>query len=128
MVGNVDEGSKDIKKTFKLLKELNPDYVQISILSLYPATPVYQKALDEKLLEKDVWLEFAKEPLKEFSSPIWSANFNRDELFRITARGYRQFYLRPRFILGQIRKLTSFKQFILLAKAAFRILFQSSYK
>lgn len=110
MFGNLDEGMEDIKKTLRLAKQLNPDYIQFSILSPYPDTPIYKLALERKLIKKDIWKEFAQNPLMKFESPVWTENFSRDELIRLTKKAYQSFYLRPKFILKQLFRIRSFDQ------------------
>lgn len=119
MFGNIDEEADDIKKTFALIRHLNPDYVQFSICSPYPGTPLYEIGLKNGLLRKDVWLEFAKDPMQHFKSPAWTQNFTEEELNKITLSAYRQFYFSPLFIIKQIAKINSFSQFKAMAGAAF---------
>jgi len=41
----------------------------------YPATELYDIALEKQLIQKDVWLEFAKNPSRDFVPPLWEENF-----------------------------------------------------
>ncbi len=122
MVGNLEETGEDIEKTFALLKRLDPDFAQFSILSPYPGTPIYQMALDRGVVPGDVWQEFAKDPLAPFESPVWTEHFSREELDKITARAYRRFYFRPRFILRQLRKIHSPATLATMARGALGML------
>lgn len=110
MFGNLDETSSDIEKTLQLARELNPDYIQFSILSPYPDTPIYQLAMERKLVPGDIWKKFAENPLDAFSSPVWTQHFSRNELIQRTRKAYRSFYLRPRFILRQLFRIRSLDQ------------------
>jgi radical SAM superfamily enzyme YgiQ (UPF0313 family) len=122
MFGNLDEDADDIKKTLALVKRISPDFVQYSICSPYPGTPLYQTGLESGLIPRDVWLEFALDPLKDFHSPVWTQNFTEEELYRITTGAYRAFYMRPSFILNQLLKVNSFSQFGNLLRGAIGML------
>ncbi len=92
MVGNLDEKQVDIDKTLRLMKCLNPDYVQFSVCSPYPKTPLYELGLETKVIKKDVWREFAKNPLDEFNSPVWTQHFTKDELLSIASSAYQKWW------------------------------------
>jgi radical SAM superfamily enzyme YgiQ (UPF0313 family) len=122
MLGNLNEELEDIQKTFDLIKKLDPDYVQFSICSPYPDTPLYALGRSRGLIPRDVWLDYAKDPLQEFSSPVWTENFSEEELRRLTRQAYRAFYLRPRFIWKQLARINSFSQLKLLSRSALEFL------
>lgn len=122
MIGNIDEEIEDINKSMKLVRQLKPDYVQYSICSPYPGTPLYALGLENGLIEKDFWLEFAHNPTTNFHSPVWTQHFTEEELEKITKKSYRAFYMRPSFIFKQILKLHSLSQFRTLFKGALGIL------
>lgn len=117
MLGNLDEQDEDVEMTLALMGQLHPDYVQFSILSPYPGTPLYQMAMERGIVEGDVWLEFAKNPLKRFCTPIWTEHFTEEKLRRITRKAYRSFYLRPSFIWKQVQKIKSSSQFMALVRS-----------
>jgi len=110
MFGNLDEETEDIRKTRQLARQLNPDYIQFSILSPYPDTPIYHLARERGLIPNDIWQEFARNPLMKFESPVWTQHFSREELVAMTRKAYRSFYLRPRFILRQLFRIRSLEQ------------------
>ncbi|MDO9541566.1 MAG: radical SAM protein, partial [Kiritimatiellia bacterium] len=118
MIGNLDETAEDVEKTIALMKRINPDYVQFSICCPYPGTPLYDLARERGVVTGDIWRDFAKNPLREFRSPVWTEYFSEEELIRMTAKAYRSFYLRPMFILKQIRKINSFQQLKTMAAGA----------
>lgn len=118
MFGNLDEEKEDIKKSLQLVKEINPDYIQYSICSPYPGTPLYKLGLERGLIPYDVWLEFARNPLSNFKSPVWEQYFTQEELIKITADAYRTFYMNPSFIFKQILHIRSFKQLRNILRAA----------
>jgi radical SAM superfamily enzyme YgiQ (UPF0313 family) len=122
MVGNLDEERGDIEKTLGLVKRIDPDFVQFSICSPYPDTPLYRLGLEKGLIEQDVWLDFAQAPRRDFQSPVWTQHFTEEELRQFTASAYRRFYMRPAFIMKQIRRLSSFAQFKTTVRGAIGML------
>lgn len=122
MLGNLDEEEEDIRKTFGLLRRLRPDYVQFSVLTPYPNTPIYALALERGLIPTDIWREFATDPMQDFKTPVWTQHFSEDQLQAFTAKAYRSFYMRPGFILKQLRSIHSLSQLRAMARAAMGIL------
>lgn len=122
MVGNPGERQEDIDMTLDLARKIDPDFIQYSVCSLYPGTPLYDAALEKGLLHGDPWRDFAQDPLKAFRSPAWTEHFSEDEIRRISSAAYRAFYLRPKFILKQLRRVNSCAQFARMARAALGML------
>jgi radical SAM superfamily enzyme YgiQ (UPF0313 family) len=121
MIGNPTETKDDILQSFKVMKLLKPDFVHLTILSPFPATQVYSDALNEGIIEEDVWLNFAKNPSELFTPPYWSENFSKEELNALLVTGYKSFYLRPTYIIKRIMELKSFGEFFRKAKAGLKV-------
>ena len=122
MFGNLDEEREDIEKSIQLVGKINPDYVQYSICSPYPGTPLYQIGLEMGLIREDIWQKFAENPLQDFHSPIWTQNFSEEELRIITKEAYRKFYMRPTVILREIMRINSLSKFNTMARGALGML------
>ena len=121
MLGNPSETREQILETVGLAKKLRPDFVHISLTSPFPATELYQLGLDQGIIKKDYWKEFAENPSPDFLPPLWEENLNRDELFDMLRQAYKAFYFRPTYILGQIMKTKSWKEFKRKAKAGLKM-------
>jgi len=121
MIGNPGEKLADIKQSIKLAKELKPDYVHFSVLTPFPATELYFVGLQKGLIKTDVWAEFAKNPNQNFIPPVWEENFTRAELIKMLKDAYRQFYLRPSYILNRLFKLRSWNDFLRKAKVGLKM-------
>jgi len=122
MFGNLDETAEDIKKTLEFIKRIDPNFAQYSICTPYPDTPLYQLGLKKGFIPRDVWKEFACNPLQDFRTPVWNQYFKEEELKEITASAYKAFYLRPNFILKQLMRINSFDQFKKMAYGAIGML------
>jgi len=121
MIGHPDERVEDIYATLNFAKRLNPDYVQFSITTPYPATELYKEALSRGILEKDVWREFSKNPRKDFMPPRWEQNLDREQLALLLNKCYREFYLKPSFILKMFLRQRNRTEMTRKAKAGFSL-------
>lgn len=122
MIGNPGETQDDIEMTFEVIRRLAPDYLHLTILTPFPGTQVYRMALETGVIPHDVWREFARQPVAGFVPPHWDACFSREELERLLARGYRGFYLRPRYVLRRLARLHSWSGFLRHLGAGLRVL------
>jgi len=122
MIGSPNETKKDILKTIKLAKKLNPDFVHISITTPFPATDLYYLGLKKNILPYDYWQKFAENPDPDFVPLPWEENLTKEELFKLLKYGYQSFYFRPRYILKRLFKLKSLQELKDKTKASFRLL------
>jgi radical SAM superfamily enzyme YgiQ (UPF0313 family) len=114
----------DVLKSIKILThDYRPDYAQFSILSLYPNTEVYDQAVAKGLIKDGKWNEWAKDPLNaKLKVEHWHEFVPFDQLMELQKKAYRIFYLRPTSIWNMIKRLRSFDEFKIKAKAALDIL------
>ncbi len=93
------ETKETIKKTMKFVKEINPDYVQFYSATPFPGTRFYQEASQKGWITASGWQDF--EPGKNIiSTPTLSVR----DLALLRKKAYLQFYLRPKYILGRLKK------------------------
>jgi radical SAM superfamily enzyme YgiQ (UPF0313 family) len=121
MIGNPGETITDIEATFRLMCNLDPDYVHLTILTPFPGTKIYSDGLAKGILGKDFWLEFAENPTPEFKPPHWGENFTKAQLERLLIRGYKSFYLRPAYIWKKIAGLRTWDEFLKKATAGLKV-------
>lgn len=122
MIGNPTETRTEIKETLDFAKKLNPDFVSFSVTVPFPSTALYARALQEKVIKTDVWKEYAKNPTKEFQSPLWTKELSREELLNWLNFAYKDFYSRPSYILKKMMKIRSVAEFKRKMKAGLRVL------
>lgn len=122
MIGSPTETKEDILQTIKFMRKINPDYIHVTITTPFPGTDLYKMALEEKIIEYDVWKEFAKNPNPEFIPPIWERELSRNELFALLKKAYQSFYLRPNYIIKRVVKLKSLKDLFKKAAAGLKLL------
>jgi len=121
MCGSPSETREDILTTFKIMRQLKPDFVHVTILTPFPGTKIYLNGLASGIIKKDYWREFAKNPSEDFVSPNWEENFNRNELNQLLVQGYKQFYMRPTYIFRRLWQLKSWEEFKKKAKAGLKV-------
>jgi len=121
MLGNPGETFDDVKDTLALSKRIKPDFMQMTILSPFPATKYY---LDWLKLpgKKDVWKEYAIHINDDFRPPLWDEIYSREELEEQLRWFYAKFYLTPGFVWERIKELRNWGQFKRYASAGISLL------
>lgn len=122
MIGNPSETREMALKTIEFAKELDPDYVHFSVLTPFPATAIYYKALEEGRFEEDYWAEFAKNPTADFKPRLWEEHMKRDELIELLKYAYKSFYLRPKMVLKNVAATHSPVDFLRKARTGLKML------
>ncbi len=128
MAGLPGETNETLQQTLDLAKGLDPDYVHFSVLIPFPGTPIYRTGLNNGIIERDVWQEFAASPSPDFTPPVWEENLNADEIIKALARMYRAFYRQPRVVLRRLRRVRSFPELVAGARMGSRLLFMRGGK
>jgi radical SAM superfamily enzyme YgiQ (UPF0313 family) len=108
--------------TIDFAKELDPDFVHFSVLTPFPATAIYYKALEEGRFDHDYWAEFAKNPTADFKPKLWEEYMSRDELIDLLKFAYKSFYLRPKMVMKNMSFTHSPIDFFRKAKVGLRML------
>jgi len=122
MIGSPTETKEDILETIKFMKKLNPDFVQITLLTPFPGTKVYQWALEQGVFKKDYWREFAKNPKPEFKTKYWTKELSRTELEELLVIAYKSFYVRPTYIVKRVLNIKSLPELIRKIKAGLKVI------
>jgi len=107
MIGNPGENKKTIRKTIKLAKKLDPDMMQLSILTPYPGTEVYDIVKKKGELLKD--FEEYESP-KYFAPVIKLGDLSPQDLSKIWKRSMLEFYLRPKVMFRILKHAFSSKE------------------
>ncbi len=113
----------DIQRNIDFLVALDPDYAQISILSLYPNTTLFQDAVETGLIEDGKWEAFALNPTPDFSVDHWNEFFASNELVAFQKKAYRQYYLRPTYVLRSVFNTRTLYEFKTKAAGLLKLLF-----
>ncbi len=122
MIGNPGETRAMALKTIEFAKELDPDYVHFSVLTPFPATAIYYKALEEGRFDHDYWAEFAKNPTPDFKPRLWEEFMTREELIALLKEAYKSFYLRPKILMKNMASTHSALDLFRKARVGFKML------
>lgn len=114
---------KDLRDNVSFLINLNPNYAQFNILSLYPHTKVHNDALKLGIAQEGHWENFSLDPLNyKFRVEHWTESISEKQLIELQKESYKKFYFRPKYILRSITSLRSFHELKSKFKGALTIL------
>lgn len=101
----------DVRRNIDFMLELDPDYAQVAILSLFPNTELFDDAVKRGLIRQERWREFALAPTPDFHVDHWEEFVPIAELLRLQKEAYRRFYLRPRYIWRSLLRTSTMHEF-----------------
>jgi radical SAM superfamily enzyme YgiQ (UPF0313 family) len=116
-----EKSADDVKRNVDFLLELDPDYAQFAILSLFPNTEMFADAASRGLIEPARWNTFAGAPTQNFFVDHWEEHIPLAELLQLQRESYRKFYLRPRYIWRSLIATCSWHEFTSKLHGAMKI-------
>ncbi len=122
MMGNPTETWEDVMETFRVSQRIKPDFMQMTILSPFPATQIELRARQEGIIEGDPWRDYAKAINDDFRPPLWDDIYTRKELENNLRKFYGMFYLTPEFVFERIKEIRNLGQFKRYASAGISLL------
>ena len=102
ILGSPGETLDDMRQTIDLVREIRPTYIEYAIFNLSPGTQAYQMALDQGVLESDVWRDYAADPSGAMPVRVWDKDYSFDELEKMRQKALKSFYLSPRYIFSRL--------------------------
>ena len=103
-------------------RTLRADYAQFSILTPYPKTALYERMLKDGIVSHDYWQEFAEDPREGFKVRFWNKDFSEEQLRELQDECMRRFYGRRDYIVQELRRIRSFREFAVKARVGARVL------
>jgi len=97
MMGYPTETKEEIKQTIQLAKNLDLDYLAVSIVTPYPGTDLYEYCQKNGMLRINDWSNYDILQLRH--NAIALENVTLEELLEYSIRINREFLLRPNYIL-----------------------------
>ena len=130
ILGLPGETEADSLETIRFAKRLPLDMAQFSILCPYPGSPLFEELaaageIDTGIREGDrldpeVWKHYSSYILFTDNEPIWlPEGMTYPQLRRLQKRANREFYLRPRQVLKQLKRVRP-SNVLRIAKVAFK--------
>lgn len=99
ILGLPGETEETIRETLRFVKEIDPDYVQFYSAIPFPGTRFYDEASKKGWIMSDKWEDFelGKNIISTPKLPV-------EKLAYWRRRAYLEFYLRPAYIWGRLKK------------------------
>lgn len=103
MLGLPQDNHCFVRNTIELAKKLNPDYATFYAFTPLPGTEALDFYKANKLLERQDWnsIDFQQVGVK-------TEHLSSGDIEGLINRAYRQFYFRPKYILGMLKRINSF--------------------
>jgi radical SAM superfamily enzyme YgiQ (UPF0313 family) len=117
-----ERSADDVRRNVDFLLELDPDYAQFSILSLFPNTELFAEASRRGLIDPASWSSFARQPTPGFFVDHWEEFIAMPDLLRLQKEAYRRFYLRPRYIWRSLISTSSRHEFASKLRGALKMI------
>lgn len=122
MFGNLGETKETVEETINFAKSLDLDNATFFITAPLPGTYLYQVATEKGSITKNTkWEEFA--PLTNAKPILVQDNLTEEELIHSQKRAFREFYIRPKYIIHKLKQMHS-KEAVKTAWEGIRILYR----
>ncbi|MCC7295521.1 MAG: radical SAM protein [Acidobacteria bacterium] len=119
IVGLPGETPDSVGRTIRFAKELDPDFASFTVLTPDVGSPLRQESIAKGLIDPDVLLFDSTCP------PVFSSgSLSLEELWRLRQKAVRSFYLRPAYLLKQLRAVRSVRDFLYLLDQARTMFFR----
>lgn len=106
MIGLPKETEETIKETIDFAIELNVRYAIFNIFVPYPGSEIYDKLKLENKIHFKCWGDFTSYPAYGKGTPVYVPDqLIHEKLIYLQKYAMRKFYLRPKFILNEFRRL-----------------------
>lgn len=123
MFGMLEETVADMSESIRFARELDADYSGFLIVTPFPGTELYERALKTGIIPHDFWREFAKNPIRDFMVPnVIEDKATLDELLAIQRKAIRSFYMRPSYLWRNLKKVGGLKEFYRKASIGTKVL------
>ena len=97
IIGLPMENWKTFKETLDFVKKASPTMAQFNVAVPYPGTPLYDLALSNGWIDKD--LDYTQ--LKHQKSIMRTEEMTKEDIEKARKKAYRSLYFNPRWILSQ---------------------------
>jgi anaerobic magnesium-protoporphyrin IX monomethyl ester cyclase len=107
LLGSPGETRESMEESIRFAIRLSPDLAQFNIVTPFPGTEMFNWADKNGYLVTKNWDDY------DLSNPVMELpSVSSETVLNYYRKAYRQFYLRPSFILNRIRKIVRFEDLI----------------
>lgn len=96
ILGSPGETLEDMQQTIRLAREIKPTYLEYAIFNISPGTESYRMALEEGVIDKDYWREYAACPNNNMPVLTWTKDYMLEQLNEIRHKALRDFLYEAR--------------------------------
>jgi len=122
LIGLPGETHETVKKTIEFAKEIKPDSAQFAVVIPHPGTELYDLSLEKGWLKYESWEDFdCRKALIE------TEDLSSKDVEKYRTKAYREFYLRPSYILRTTLGLWNPKEARRILRSAKSIIKRISY-
>lgn len=127
IIGSPGETEKEVHDTINLAKQIKPTFAQFSRMTPFPATKLYEMALEQNIISHDYWQEYALNPAKPVEPQFWTEHFTQEQLSDMADYATKNFYIRPVYMIRSALRLRSFSDFKRKIKVGFSLIRANSF-
>ncbi len=111
MLGCPGETNETIAETLRFVKKVNPDLVLYCIFTPLPGSAIFDNAVAKGLIDtsSENWDNY-KSALSTMPPAVNMSRLSNKELVHWLKKGFREFYLNPRYILKNLKSIRSFER------------------
>ncbi len=123
MLGLPTETREESLETIKFAKELDPDYIKVSLFTPYPGTPAFNQVKELEGIGTTDW-EYYK-TMGGFGGtmrPYVPGGRSSEELNNLQKLAHKQFYFRPKIILRLLKNISTYEELKMYFKSALALL------
>ncbi|MDD5109026.1 MAG: radical SAM protein [Candidatus Omnitrophica bacterium] len=122
IVGSPGENKDTIKETLRMVRRIKPDYVLYNALAPDPASELYNRAINEKIVSKNFFgRSIFLEPKVQW--PMYTTNeFSRSDIDFWVRKGTRDFYLDIFYIIRCLLRIRTLNEVKVVLKGAFSLI------
>jgi len=123
MLGLPTETKEESLQTIKFTKDSKPDWIQVTITVPYPGTKLYELAQKDGTLKSLKWEDYQTWAGWSDKELVYTPkDRNAEELKEMQRRAMREFYLRPCFIIKQLKNLKSWNNIKTYSQGAYALI------
>ncbi len=97
IIGNIGETKKDVRKTFKMMKEIDFDFIMTMPITPFPGTKLAEEAMEKGWMSKDFSWEDVQ--IGESLPIMQTPDLSRKEIQELLSESYRSFYTDIKFFI-----------------------------
>ncbi|MAG20225.1 B12-binding domain-containing radical SAM protein [archaeon] len=116
MFGMEGESLESLNETIKFIKKINPTTIDIGITTPFPGTELFDKIKDKADIGDGTQWGIDKVHNNAFFNEYF-CDVKSEDLEKAIFRAYKEFYLRPGYMLNTLMKVRSFNEFFNVLKA-----------